>query len=77
MVRIFLIHKISEKEVTYLFKVLEYQYENGSTIICPQLEPTEWHKHLGSQILLPHSYTLGNLRKFHARKRRKIILKRR
>lgn len=62
----FLIHEINEQEAALLFKVLEYRYGNKTTIISSQLEPKEWHKHLGGYILadsildriLPNSYRL-------------------
>lgn len=62
----FLIHPVSEKEAENLFKILEYRYGNRSTIICSQLDPEEWHRNLGSDILadsildriIPNAYKL-------------------
>lgn len=62
----FLVSSIQEKEAQYLFQLLEYRYGRKSTIICSQLEPSEWHRILGGSILadsildriIPNSYEL-------------------
>lgn len=62
----FLIHPVTIKETETLFRLFEYRYHQKSTIVCSQLEPEEWHRHLGSGILadsildriLPNAYTL-------------------
>ena len=47
----FLINELIDKEVNYLFQLLEYRYGTKSTIVCSQLEPKEWHSQLGGNIL--------------------------
>jgi len=62
----FLIYDVSEKDAHYLFQLMEYRYGCKSTIICSQLEPSEWHVKLGGKTLadsildriVPSSYKL-------------------
>ena len=62
----FLVGNVQDREAQYIFQLLEYRYGNKSTIICSQLEPSEWHLRLGGSILadsildriIPNSYEL-------------------
>lgn len=47
----FLISAVQEVEAQRIFQLLEYRYGKKSTIVCSQLEPTEWHVNLGGGIL--------------------------
>ncbi len=47
----FLNTKLTERECTDLFKIIEYRAHSKSTIIVSQLDPQEWHKNLGGSIL--------------------------
>ena len=47
----FLIYIINEKEVTDLFKIMEYRHSLNSTIFCSQYDPVEWHRRLGGDPL--------------------------
>lgn len=47
----FLISAVQEVEAQRIFQLLEYRYGKKSTIVCSQLEPTEWHVNLGGSIL--------------------------
>ena len=62
----FLVGNVQDREAQYIFQLLEYRYGNKSSIICSQLEPSEWHLRLGGSILadsildriIPNSYEL-------------------
>ena len=43
--------KMSEEDALQIFKVMDYRYDNKSTIIASQLEPAECHKNFGSSQL--------------------------
>ena len=47
----FMNQKLTERECIDLFKILEYREGCRSTIVASQLEPKEWHKNLGGNIL--------------------------
>ena len=47
----FMNQKLSERECIDLFKIMDYREGRGSTIVASQLEPKEWHKNLGGNIL--------------------------
>lgn len=47
----FMNQKLSERECIDLFKIMEYREGRGSTIVASQLEPKEWHRNLGGNIL--------------------------
>lgn len=47
----FLISSVQETEAQRIFQLLEYRYGKKSTIVCSQLEPSEWHINLGGSIL--------------------------
>ena len=47
----FMNQKLTERECIDLFKILEYREGHGSTIVASQLEPKEWHRNLGGNIL--------------------------
>ncbi len=47
----FLISSVQEIEAQRIFQLLEYRYGKKTTIVCSQLEPTEWHINLGGSIL--------------------------
>lgn len=47
----FLISEVNKKVAANLFKVLKYGNNMRTTIICSQLDPKEWHKNLGGNIL--------------------------
>ena len=62
----FLLNGLNEQETMDVFKVMEMRYGHRSTVICSQLEPSEWHQKLGSGQLadsildriIPNSYEL-------------------
>jgi DNA replication protein DnaC len=62
----FLINELTDREVSNLFRLMEYRYDNRSTIVCSQVEPSEWHSRLGNGLLAdsildrltPHAYQL-------------------
>ena len=47
----FMNQKLSERECIDLFKIMEYREGRGSAIVASQLEPKEWHRNLGGNIL--------------------------
>jgi DNA replication protein DnaC len=47
----FLISELTSRETAYLFRLVEYRHGNKSTIVCSQMEPSEWHGHLGGGIM--------------------------
>jgi DNA replication protein DnaC len=47
----FMNQKLTDRECIDLFKIMEYREGKKSTIVASQLEPKEWHKNLGGNIL--------------------------
>ena len=47
----FLISSVQEREAHHIFQLFEYRYGLKSTIVCSQLEPSEWHHNLGGNLI--------------------------
>jgi DNA replication protein DnaC len=43
----FLIHEPKNTEIHYLLQLMEYRYNNKTTIFCSQIDITDWHRRLG------------------------------
>lgn len=62
----FLISIVQEREAHHIFQLFEYRYGLKSTIVCSQLEPSEWHHNLGGKLIadsildriIPNAYEL-------------------
>ena len=62
----FLMTSVQEREAQNIFQLLEYRYGTKTTIVCSQLEPVEWHRNLGGNIIadsildriIPNAYEL-------------------